>query len=179
MPALLTPRAPFRVETDIDERAARTALRRQIARLEERLAGHVTSAFPLSPAPPRMQERGPSPHLAGARLQTLAELEERRDALEAAVSRVARELDAAGERQERARGTLERIMLDPAEHRWQRISHEDIGEPGCRHYHARPRLGLLGLLMNWWRVIVSSGCPLCMLSEGPSLKPCTALHSPV
>ena len=172
MPAALTQPLPFDVRTDVDERAARAALRDQIARLEERLAGHVTSAFPLSPTPPRL---GGSD---GARLQTFAELEERRDALEAAVADIQKRAGAAGERQERARGRLEAIMLDPAAHRWERVSHEDIGEPGCRHYHARPRMGLLGLLMNWWRVIISSGCPLCMRSEGPYPTPCTAPHSP-
>jgi hypothetical protein len=172
MPAVLTPPPPFRLRTGTDERAARAALRDQIARFEEQLAGHVTSAFPRSPTPPRI---GGSD---GARLQTLAELEERRDGLAAAVAQVRRELDVAGAREERGRGRLEAIMLDPAAHRWQRVSHEDIGEPGCRHYHARPRLGLLGLLMNWWRVIISSGCPLCMCSEGRYLKPCIASRLP-
>jgi hypothetical protein len=172
MPDVLTAPLPFRAPTEVDERAARAAIRDQIARLEEQLAGHVTSAFPLSPTPPRI---GGS---RGARLQTFAELEERRDALEAAVADIRKQADAAGERQERARGRLEAIMLDPAGHRWARVSHEDIGEPGCRHYHARPRLGLLGLLMNWWRVIISSGCPLCMRSEDLYLTPCTAPLSP-
>ena len=121
----------------------------------------MTSAFPRSPTPPRI---GGSD---GARLQTLAELEERRDALQAAVARVRREADALGERQEAARGRMEAIMLDPAAHRWERVSHDDIGEPGCRQCHARPRLGLIGLLMNWWRVIISSGCPLCTQSAAP------------
>jgi hypothetical protein len=39
------------------------------------------------------------------------------------------------------------------------VSTEDIGEPGCRHWHVRPRAGVLGMLMRWWRVVVSSGCP--------------------
>jgi hypothetical protein len=172
MSTVLTPPPPLRIRTDVDERRARAALRDQIARLEERLAGHVTSAFPLSPTPPRL---GGS---AGARLQTLAELEERRDALQGAIAEIQKRADAAGEQQERARGRLEAIVLDPAAHRWERVSHEDVGEPGCRHYHARPRLGLLGLLMNWWRVIISSGCPLCMRSEGPYLRRCTAPLSP-
>ena len=172
MPRVLTQPLPFEFRTDVDERAARSALRDQIARLEERLAGRVTSAFPLSPTPPRI---GGS---AGARLQTLAELEERRDALEAAVAELQKRADALGERQERARGRLERVMLDPAAHRWERVSHEDVGEAGCRHYHARPRLGLIGLLMNWWRVIISSGCPLCTQSQGPCPRPCTAPRLP-
>jgi hypothetical protein len=172
MPAVLTRPQPFRVDTGVDERAARAALCAPIARLEEQLAGHVTSAFPRSPTPPRIGgERG-------ARLQTFAELEERRDALEGAVARIRREADALGAEQERARGRREEIMLDPAGHRWERVTNEDIGEPGCRQCHARPRFGLLGLFMNWWRVIISSGCPLCMRSEAPSLNPCTALRSP-
>jgi hypothetical protein len=34
-----------------------------------------------------------------------------------------------------------------------------VGARGCGDWHVRPRLGLLGMLMNWWRVVVSSGCP--------------------
>ncbi len=160
MSATLIDFNPVRVRTDVDERPARAALRDQIARFEEQLAGHVTTAFPRSPTPPRL---GGS---KGARLQTLAELEQRRDQLQAAVARIRRDLDSTGERQEQARGRMEAIMADPAAHRWERVSHEDIGEPGCRQCHARPRMGLLGLLMNWWRVIISSGCPLCMQSAG-------------
>ena len=156
---LLPPRAP----AELDERGARRELRGQIARLEEQLAGHVTSAFPLSAAPPRI---GGSD---GARLQTLTELEQRRDALADAVADVRRGLEALGERQERARNRMEHVMLDPAAHPWERVTHEDIGQPGCRQYHARPRLGFLGLLMDWWRVRISSGCPLCMRSAGPPL----------
>ena len=45
-------------------------------------------------------------------------------------------------------------------YRWVRVVNEDIGEPGCKHWHVRPRWGVLGMLMNWWRVVISSGCPL-------------------
>ena len=169
--ATLTNPIPLRIQTGVDERAARAALHAQIERLERQLAGHVTSAFPRSPTPPRI---GGS---RGATLQTLAELERRRDALSACLTRVRKELDALGEQQELARGRSEAIMLDPAGHRWERVTNEDIGEPGCRQCHARPRFGLLGMMLNWWRVIVSSGCPLCMRSEGPSLSPCTAPRS--
>ena len=172
MTVLIEPRPLLLPGTEADERAARAALRDQIARLEERLAGHVTSAFPLSPTPPKI---GGS---RGARLQSLAELEERRDALSAAVTEMRRRLDELGRRQEAARGRLEQIMLDPAAHPWERVTHEDIGEPGCRQYHARPRLGFLGLLMDWWRVRISSGCPLCTQSGDPRRSPCAARHSP-
>ena len=51
------------------------------------------------------------------------------------------------------------MLLDPEGHRWVHVSNEDIGEPGCTHWHVRPRYGLLGMLMRWWRVVISSGCP--------------------
>jgi hypothetical protein len=53
------------------------------------------------------------------------------------------------------------MIASPAEFKWVRISREDVGEPGCGHWHSRPRLGPIGMLMGWWRVRVSSGCPLC------------------
>ena len=155
MTKLVEPLLPLRSPTQPDERAARAELRAQVARLEEELAGRVTSAFPLSPAPPRIGGGD------GARLQTLAELERRRDALAAAAAELRRAADELGRRQQAARGRLEAIVLDPAAHPWERVTHADIGEPGCRQYHARPRLGFLGLMMDWWRVRISSGCPLC------------------
>ena len=36
----------------------------------------------------------------------------------------------------------------------------DLGEPGCGAWEVRPRLGLIGMLMGWWQVKLSSGCPL-------------------
>jgi hypothetical protein len=55
---------------------------------------------------------------------------------------------------------LERMMLDPASYRFARVSRRDIGEPGCGIWQVRPRLGLIGMLMGWWQVKLSSGCPL-------------------
>ena len=49
---------------------------------------------------------------------------------------------------------------EPEKHKWMRIGNEDIGEPGCKYWEVRPRLGVIGMLMNWWRVKISSGCPL-------------------
>lgn len=51
------------------------------------------------------------------------------------------------------------MLADPAELKWVRISRADLGETGCGHWHSRPRFGLLGMLMGWWRVRISSGCP--------------------
>ena len=52
------------------------------------------------------------------------------------------------------------MLTAPEKHKWLRISRADIGEPGCGHWHSRPHLGPIGMLMGWWRVKVSSGCPL-------------------
>ena len=55
---------------------------------------------------------------------------------------------------------LERMLLDPASHRYARVSRADLGEPGCGVWQVKPRLGLIGMLMGWWEVKLSSGCPL-------------------
>ena len=60
----------------------------------------------------------------------------------------------------RNRELLSRMLADPASYKWVRISRAELGEPGCGHWHSRPRLGPLGMLMGWWQVKVSSGCPL-------------------
>jgi hypothetical protein len=41
-----------------------------------------------------------------------------------------------------------------------RVANRDLGESGCGVWHVRPRLGLIGMLMGWWQVKLSSGCPL-------------------
>jgi hypothetical protein len=52
------------------------------------------------------------------------------------------------------------MLLEPERHKWRRVSAEDIGERGCKHWHVRPRWSFIGMLMGWWRVVISSGCPL-------------------
>jgi hypothetical protein len=59
-----------------------------------------------------------------------------------------------------SRRAREELLLDPAAHPFARVKNEDVGEPGCCDWHVRPRFGLLGMLAGWWRVVVSSGCPL-------------------
>jgi hypothetical protein len=92
-------------------------------------------------------------------LLTLGELEEMRDDLVEHLRRGRALLAERAGAEEQGRRLIEEMLLDPAGHRWVRVSSEDIGEPGCRHWHVRPRAGLLGILMRWWRVVVSSGCP--------------------
>ena len=154
---------PTRTRTAPDERAARHSMREQIARLEEDLAGLFTSSWPrkgiVAPAP------GAS-GVGGARMLTFAELEGRRDALAERVARAKRVLAERTALEEDNRRLVEEMLLDPDAHRWVHVSNEDIGEPGCKHWHVLPRGGLLGMLASWWRVRVSSGCPLARGRSG-------------
>jgi hypothetical protein len=149
-------RKPF-APPAVPEREVRCALRAQVARLSWELLEQRASAWPrpepegLVPAP-AMGGRGP-------RLLSLAELEELRDRL---VSTLADERRAFAERtlaEERARRLREGLLLDPGRHAGARVTGADVGEPGCGETRSEPVGGLLGLLLGWWRVVVSSGCP--------------------
>jgi hypothetical protein len=69
-------------------------------------------------------------------------------------------LEERGERQEASRVLLERMLLEPGRYKFVRVANRDLGESGCGVWHVRPRLGLIGMLMGWWQVKLSSGCPL-------------------
>ena len=146
-----------------DDRAARTDLRRQIASLEAELAELLGSAFPREGFEFRVSAPG-----GGPRILTVAELERVRDALAGRVRGGRSLLDEYGRTEEANRQLIEEMAADPSAYRWVRVSNEDIGEPGCRHWHSRPRFGLIGWLLDWWRVVVSSGCPL---AEGLAAPP--------
>ena len=96
----------------------------------------------------------------GPRLLSLGELEELRDELADRVSDSRRALSDRTWVEEQNRRLIEQMLLAPERYKWVRVSHEDIGEPGCRHWHVRPRWSFIGMLMGWWRVVISSGCPL-------------------
>lgn len=96
----------------------------------------------------------------GPRILTLGELEQVRDGLAARLENNRRELSERTLVEEHNRRLVEEMLLEPEKHRWVRVGNCDIGEPGCKHWHVRPRYGLLGMLMGWWRVRISSGCPL-------------------
>jgi hypothetical protein len=151
--AVIDQLAPIAVP-EVDERAARRALRDQIARLE----GELTTA--CLDACPRVHAGPPPRAPGGPRKLSLGELERVRDELSGRLAAVRHRVDAQLLRQAESRRRLERMLADPAAHKWMRIGNEQLGEPGCKHYHVRPRLGPVGLLMGWWRVTISSGCPL-------------------
>jgi len=136
------------------ERLARVELRRQIGRLEQQLARFAAEAFPRIAIDARVPSSSGPPRIAD-----LAELERVRDALAARVADARAVLHDRDDLEIRNRELLDRMLEDPAGHKWVQISRADVGEPGCGHWHSRPRLGPLGMLMGWWRVKVSSGCP--------------------
>jgi hypothetical protein len=146
---------PLVPRTRTDERPARQELLRQVAHLEEELAGLFCSAWPRKGLQfDGVRSRG------GPRLLALSELEQLRDEL---AGRVADARSALSERtwgEEQSRRLIEEMLLEPERHKWVRVGNEDIGERGCKHWHVRPRFGVLGMFLNWWRVRISSGCPL-------------------
>jgi hypothetical protein len=148
---------PTRPETavvEVDERAARRALREQIAKLERELAEAFVTAYPRTGFEWGVRS------LAGPRMLSLGELERVRDDLATRLRSTRAAIDERTAREEENRRLIERMMLDPASYKFVRVSREDIGERGCGHWHVRPRLGLIGMLMGWWQVKLSSGCPL-------------------
>jgi hypothetical protein len=160
-PVLCPPAPPEGLDTALyehDERASRADLRRQIAAMELALARLFGSAFPRQGI-----EFGVA-GLGGPRLLSVDELEQVRDALAARIHDVSRRLHDAAYVEEKNRGLIEEMTADPASYKWVRVGNDDIGEPGCKHWHSTPRWGPLGMLLGWWRVKISSGCPL---AKGP------------
>jgi hypothetical protein len=138
-----------------DESLARRELRRQIGRLEQVLAGLLGEAFG--------RVRIDATVAAGAaepRVLDLGQLEAVRDELADRIAE-ARLLLAERARAEAASRELLRDLIEaPEKHKWVRVWAADVGQPGCGAWHSRPVLGPIGMLMGWWRVKVSSGCPL-------------------
>ena len=165
MPEVLEPLAPqpqgppshppLVPRTVPDERPARRTLLDQIERLETELSSLFTSVWPR-----KGFDMGVAGLGGGPRMLTLAELEGLRDDLAERVEDARRSLSDRTYVEEEHRRRIEEMLLQPEKHRWVRIGNEDIGEPGCKHWHVTPRWGILGMLMNWWRVKISSGCPL-------------------
>jgi hypothetical protein len=138
-----------------DERLARHELRRQVGRLERQLAGLFTEAFGRVELEHRVAARAVEP-----RVLDLGELERLRDELAERVAD-ARVTLAERSRVETAnRELLRELIAVPSNFKWVKVARADVGEPGCGGWQSRPRLGPLGILMGWWHVKVSSGCPL-------------------
>ncbi len=151
------------------ERAARDELRRQIARLERELGELFASTFPRQGIEWKVGAGG------GPRVLDVPDLERIRDRLAARISEAKAEIARRADLEESSRSLVERMIADPEEYRWVRVSNEDVGEAGCKHWHSRPRWGIIGMFMGWWRVKLSSGCPL---ATGPGLPAARTKTSP-
>ena len=138
------------------ERAARSSLRVQISRLERELSEAVVTAYQMGAVIPP----APAGPQRVARMLDLGELEWVRDELVDRLRAARWAIADAADMHASNRQYMERMLLEPGKHRFARVSRSDIGEPGCGAWEVRPRLGIIGMLMGWWQVKLSSGCPL-------------------
>jgi hypothetical protein len=155
--ARVPPVPPEGLDTELyrhDERSARADLRRQIAAMELALARLFGSAFP------RKGIDFAVAGLGGPRVLSVDELESVRDGLAARIQEARADLHDYALVEERNRELLGRMTADPASYKWVRVYNEDLGQPGCTSYQSAPKWGPVGMLMGWWRVKISSGCPL-------------------
>jgi hypothetical protein len=155
MPALLKQEELAGLGAGVDERQARLELRRQIGRLEAELSQLFGEAFGHTEVPHQIDAIAAAP-----RVLDLGELEAVRDRLAERVAEARRALVERRQVEDENRELVERMLAAPEDFKWVRVSRQDLGLHGCGHWHSRPRLGPIGMLMGWWRVKVSSGCPL-------------------
>jgi hypothetical protein len=148
-------RDPAVPAVDVDEAAARRALRRQIGDLERKLGETFVSAFPRTAVDVRVAHGVPGP-----RVLSLGDLESHRDALQARLRDARLALERRGVREERNRVQLEKMLLQPERYKFAKLANADLGEGGCGVWQVKPRLGIIGMLAGWWHVKLSSGCPL-------------------
>lgn len=154
---LSAPQDPFAGSSFVQEqalRAARRSLRDQIARLERDLAEAFVTAYRMGGI------EQPVAASAQPRLLGLGELETVRDELAERLRAARVTIAERAELQAAKRVELESMLLEPRKHKFARVAAPELGEPGCGVWQVGPRLGLLGMLMGWWEVKLSSGCPL-------------------
>jgi hypothetical protein len=156
------PQAPA---SPADERRARSELRRQIARLERELGELFADTFPRNGIEWTVGAAG------GPRMLGIGDLERTRDRLADRLAAARAEVARRADSEEATRGLVERMIADPADYRWVRVRSEDVGERSCKHWHSKPRWGILGMLFGWWRVKLSSGCPLATGRRGRGARP--------
>jgi len=155
MTDLLARESPMGLRVGVDERPARVELRRQVGRLERELAGLLAEGFGRVTVDYRVAAVAAAP-----RVLDLGELEQLRDELAERVADARVTLREQAEVETQNRELLRQMIASPADFKWAIVTRDDLGLPSCGAWHSRPRLGPIGMLMGWWRVKVSSGCPL-------------------
>lgn len=172
MPTLLQRQEFAEFGIEVDERDARRELRRQIGRLEAELASLFGEAFGHTAVPHRVDAVAAVP-----RVLDLGDLESIRDDLADRVAEARRALVERERVESENRELVERMLAAPQDFKWVQVSRQDLGLKGCGHWHSRPRLGPIGMLMGWWRVKVSSGCPLAGRLAAVDDQVKTSFHS--
>ena len=135
-PAPRTP-PPFPTSSAATSAATRRELRRQIARLEAelvRIRARASPRRPRPPAAPRRSRASPTSASSSAPATRCSNRSPR-----SATSRRAR----ASARSARA-ARVEEMAREPEEHKWQWVSSEETGDPGCKTWHVTPRYGPVG-----------------------------------
>ena len=140
--------------TEAGELAARRSLRGQIDKLELELADAFLTAFKMGGLEVS-EDKARQP-----RLLDLGELERVRDELVERLRTARITIAERADVQAANRLLLERMILEPGKYRFVQVSRRDVGEWGCGVWQVRPRLGIIGMMMGWWQVKLSSGCPL-------------------
>ena len=126
---------------------------RTIESLERELQQVVTALTPAN------RRRLITPSSARPHLLSLAELEIVRAGLAAELGRAQETLAGQIHTRRNKRMLLKRMTEEPVKFHWARVTTIDLGEHGCRSWEVVPKLGPVGMLANWWRVRISSGCP--------------------
>ena len=133
------------------------AQRREFMRHIEKLERELQQV--LSALTPSNRKLLASPSTARPHLLSLAELELVRDGLLSELARAEETLALQVHTRREKRILLKRMTEEPVKFRWARVTTVDLGEPGCRSWEVVPKLGPVGMLANWWRIRISSGCP--------------------
>jgi len=125
----------------------------QIAELERELTNTIATLEP---------NRRPRPSKAAAtrpHLLSNVELEGIRDELVARIGAAEDLVARQSAGRSGARALLKRMSDVPADFRWATVTTKDLGTKECRAWQSVPVLGPIGMLGNWWRIRMSSGCP--------------------
>jgi len=141
---------------DVDLRTG-LAQRREFLRHIDKLERDVQRV--LSAIAPRNRPALPPVPGNGPRLLTMKQLELVRDALSTQLTVAEEALAVQVHTRHEKRSLLKRMTEEPTKFRWARVTSVDVGLPGCLTWESVPRLGPVGMVKNWWRIRISSGCP--------------------